>query len=389
MGSMMLFELPDCLAERCRAVNQAKPKSGGDFVLYWMRTACRAHENPALDVALITSRALDRPVLVYHALAETYPYASDRHHTFILEGARDVQAAMMERGIGYAFHLERPGHRGRNLLSLAERACLVVTEEMPVEPIRGWTKQLAKAVATPVFAVDTACIVPMALTKRAYDRAFAFKKATEKLRATRVSQPWDEIEPPHAAYLSHELPFQPMDLQAASIPDLVTACAIDHTVGPAPQTRGGSVAGYERWIAFRDRRLKRYAHNRNDALRLDAVSRMSAYLHYGQVSPFRLARDAAEIGGAGAEKFLDELLVWRELSYAWCFHRRDHDQLSALPDWAIESLREHQDGPRPDIFSWETLARGRTGEPLWDAAQASLRIHGELHNNVRMTWGKA
>jgi predicted NAD/FAD-dependent oxidoreductase len=37
----------------------------------------------------------------------------------------------------------------------------------------------------------------------------------------------------------------------------------------------------------------------------------------------------------------------------------------------------------------ERLIRGKTGDPLWDAAQTSLLVHGELHNNVRMTWGKA
>ena len=48
-----------------------------------------------------------------------------------------------------------------------------------------------------------------------------------------------------------------------------------------------------------------------------------------------------------------------------------------------------KDDPRPAHFTLEMLARGRTDEALWDAAQASLLIHGELHNNVRMTWGKA
>ena len=208
----MLFELPDCLAERCRAVNETKPKSGGDFVLYWMRTACRAHENPALDVALITSRALDRPVLVYHALAETYPYASDRHHTFMLEGARDVQAEMAPRGIGYAFHLERQGHRGRHLVALAGKAALVVTEDMPVDPLRTWTKRLAEATSAPVWAVDTACIVPMRLVGRAHDRAFAFRRATEQLRQERLSRVWQEVESDRGAFMPDDLPFEPLDL---------------------------------------------------------------------------------------------------------------------------------------------------------------------------------
>jgi deoxyribodipyrimidine photolyase len=34
------------------------------------------------------------------------------------------------------------------------------------------------------------------------------------------------------------------------------------------------------------------------------------------------------------------------------------------------------------------LARG-SGDRLWDLAQRSLLVHGELHNNLRMTWAKA
>jgi deoxyribodipyrimidine photolyase len=50
---------------------------------------------------------------------------------------------------------------------------------------------------------------------------------------------------------------------------------------------------------------------------------------------------------------------------------------------------DHQDDPREAVYSWERLCRGQTGDALWDAAQKSLLVHGELHNNVRMTWGKA
>ena len=122
----------------------------GTFILYWMRTAVRAHENPALDVALAVGAARQLPVFVYHALSERYPYASDRHHTFILEGARDVQAECAARGIGYAFHLERPGHRQPALRQLASNAALVVTETMPLPPLDTWTRQLAARISAPV-----------------------------------------------------------------------------------------------------------------------------------------------------------------------------------------------------------------------------------------------
>jgi deoxyribodipyrimidine photolyase len=31
----------------------------------------------------------------------------------------------------------------------------------------------------------------------------------------------------------------------------------------------------------------------------------------------------------------------------------------------------------------------QSGDAFWDAAQQQLQCTGELHNNVRMTWGKA
>jgi len=360
----------------------------GKFVVYWMRTAVRGHENPALDVALSLANERGVPLLVYHAVSECYPYASDRHHTFILEGARDVARELRHRGIPYALHVERPSHRGPHLRDLAQRAVAVVTEDFPLDPLRAWTMALAEHAH--VAAVDTACVVPTRLVGQAYDRAFAFTRATKALRAARVGAPWVDVEPafPMAA---PELPFASVDAETMDLPALIASTDIDHSVGPVPHTRGGSIAGYARFAAFVEGALDPYHRRRNDPLTEGpaAVSRMSAYLHYGHVSPMRLARMAIARGGAGAEKFLDELLTWRELAYAFCTLTPAVDTLAALPAWAQASLEAHREDPRAWIPSWETLARGQTGDRLWDAAQTSLQVHGELHNNVRMTWGKA
>ena len=37
------------------------------------------------------------------------------------------------------------------------------------------------------------------------------------------------------------------------------------------------------------------------------------------------------LGGAGAEKYLDELLIWRELAWAFCYHEPHHETLAAIP----------------------------------------------------------
>lgn len=379
--------LPTRLRERTRLVGHPQERPKGELVLYWLHHAMRAHENPALDVAVTLANRFQLPLLVYQAVPERYPYASDRHHTFILEGARDLEEQFDERGIHYALHVETRQNHGPHLRELCKRAAVLVTEELPVQPFRTWTDQLVRSATTPVLCVDTACIVPMQIVGGAYERAYQFRKETQSLYAERIAHQWEDAEPNLTASFA-ALPFEPIRLSNRDIADIVSACEVDHGIAPVPHTRGGSAAGYKRWEDFRSNGLDAYAKRRNDPL-YDGTSRLSPYLHYGMISPLRVAREAADSNSQGAEKYLDELLIWRELAYTFCFYRRDHESLAALPDWARQTLAEHRLDPRPVIHSWETLARAQTGDSLWDAAQRSLLIHGELHNNVRMTWGKA
>lgn len=379
-------DLPNYLRERATRLNDRPTNPSGRRVVYWMRTAVRGHENPALDAALCIGQRLGLPVLVYHAVSERYPFASDRHHRFILEGARDVAAELHRRGIAHALHVERPGHRQPALTHLAEGAAALVTEDMPWAPLDRWAARVAKAAPCAMLRVDTACLVPMPAVGRAHDRAFAFRKATQNQRAARIAHPWREVETGTLPRDAGDLPFQPVDIDTVDISALIASCAIDHTVGPIAHTPGGSRAGYARWAAFKAGPIKRYGKARNDAVERQAVSRMSPYIHYGQVSPFRLALEAAALG---ADKWLDEFLVWREMAHGFCRFGPDVDSLDAVPDWARESLAHGETDRRDAIYSWEALARARTHNALWNAAQTSLLRNGELHNNLRMSWGKA
>ena len=383
-----LSTLPPHLAERSRWLRAPAAPLRGDCVLYWLRAAMRVGENPALDVARCIARAHDLSLLVYQSISQRYPYASDRHHRFMLEGARDVQRQMTAAGISYCFHLETPEHREPRLLELAERAALVVTEDMPTAPAQDFLAALADRTATPIACVDSACVVPMRLTGKAFTRAFEFRDATRELYKARIPLEWPEPEAQAEPFDLERLGWRGVDLQSADLAALTGECDIDHAVAPVADTPGGSLAGYARWQQFLAAGLKHYAKRRNDALD-DGVSRMSAYLHYGMVSPMRLAREARAARTGGSSKFLDELLIWRELAYGFCHYRRDHASWLALPGWARETLSAHAGDSRPARYSWEQLARAQTDDDLWNAAQLSLLRQGELHNNLRMTWGKA
>ena len=111
---------------------------------------------------------------------------------------------------------------------------------------------------------------------------------------------------------------------------------------------------------------------------------MSAYVNLGMICPRRMARDAQ---AAGAVKFLSEFLGFRESSHLWCLlHPGGYADASvAVPAWAKAQLSADY-ASAPTLTALES---GQTGDVSWDDCQRCLVISGELHNNVRMAWGKA
>ena len=121
------------------------------------------------------------------------------------------------------------------------------------------------------------------------------------------------------------------------------------------------------------------------------ASRMSAYVNMGMICPYRMARDAR---AAGSDKFVDEFCGFRESAHLWCLlHPAGYaDAKIAVPAWARQQLARHE--PEADDDASATpgileLEAGRSGDSLWDDCQRCLVLSGELHNNVRMAWGKA
>ena len=368
--------LPPHLHERLEP-NAPAPRAG-DFVIYWMRVAARTTENPALDVALTAAAALGKPVFIFHELSERDRFANDRLHTFILEGAREVQLSCAQRDLGYAFHLG-----GEPVLrELAKRAALVVADFMPVQSLLQQDAELAREV--PLWRVDASCLAPVWSVSKSVDRAIDFRELAQPLWDERISREWIDVPAVGPAWLP-ELGFAPVDLQRASLPELVASGQLDHTIPPVHHTPGGMSAGLSRWRKFKSEKLARYAEDRGDPL-LEGTSRLSAYFHFGHLSAFLVAREAASLN---ATAFLERLLLWRELSWHFCLHHPQHDQVDALPAWARDTLRAHERDGRRFLPSTEQLARAQTGDLAWDAAQRQLLIHGELHPSMRMTWGKA
>ena len=113
-----------------------------------------------------------------------------------------------------------------------------------------------------------------------------------------------------------------------------------------------------------------------DQLGLDGTSRLSPYLHFGQIGPRQIWETAAHGAGEGTRRFIAEI-GWREFSYHLLYH---------FPHTPTEPLRtEFEDFPwetDPDHLSkWQ---QGKTGYPVVDAAMRQLWQTGWMHNRARM-----
>jgi len=381
--------LPEHLKERC-IVRSNNVREHPSFVLHWMRTAIRLDECPTFDTAVHIASTKDVPLLIYHGIDERYPQASYRHHRFLLEGAADVADRAESLSVDHIVHVSRKGTRGPYLLDLAKESGLVITDMVDLDPWISWTEKLIGNCC--LVEVDSHCVLPRPIFGKTIDRPFRFREATKKQMRIRASLNWPRMKlRPKRMPNSWNPPFSPVDVRLELAKDggaeLMSGCDIDPTVVPVNELKGGTSSATERWLNWCKTGLRRYHLNRNNAALSDGVSGMSPWIHYGMISVTQIVRETSEIGGKGAEKFLEEMLVFREHAQHHAHALNHPEKWSHIPEWAISSWADRT-GPISELSPMQ-LERSSTGDVLWDSAQTGLLRHGTMHNNVRMTWGKA
>ena len=93
--------------ERVVQLNDIPVNPDAKYVLYWMQMFKRVENNHSLIYAIRQANELKLPLVVYEGLKYYYPWASDRIHTFILEGVEEKRKAFEKFGIRYVFYLQK------------------------------------------------------------------------------------------------------------------------------------------------------------------------------------------------------------------------------------------------------------------------------------------
>lgn len=403
---------------RIRACNDRPVDSSGELVLYWMIAARRAHHSFALDRAVDHATALRKPLVILEPLRIGYRWASDRLHRFVIDGMADNERRFAGTPVLYYPYVEPTLDAGKGLVeALAARAAVIVTDDYPAFFLPRMVQAAAARSPVRVEKIDGNGLYPMREAERVFTTAASFRRHLQKHLREHLDL---DARPKADALAGAAL------APRASLPAAITkrwprasaallagdraalaALPIDHAVGVAPR-RGGAVAAQETLQSFVEKRIDRYAEERNDP-DSDAASRLSPYLHFGHVSAHDVferlmkrakwsekklaakahgSRDGWWNASPEVDAFLDGLVTWRELGFNMCALRDDYDRFETLPAFALQTLREHAKDPRPVLYSLAELEGARTHDEVWNAAQRELVREGRMHNYLRMLWGK-
>jgi deoxyribodipyrimidine photo-lyase len=369
---------------RVRVRQVGAPREGGRCVLYWMQRAMRIVDNPALDVAIDAGNILSLPVVVFFSVIPNYPNANLRHYHFLAQGLRDVEADALERGVGFVVR-RHPDNSVEKFIEEVDAAMLIGDENPCREPER-WRRVFAKKLKIPYWTVDADVVVPSRIFGRSFALLHHFRPHLKaELPTFLVAGP--ERKPDYEWK-------KPRSLVSFNTAEDITRGfdRLDRSVGPVDSFTGGTHAALKRLREFVRAGLKDYGEKRNHP-EVQGTSQLSPYLHFGHISPITIAlavRAAAEQGHAAqsaADKFLDELIGWRELAVLYVQHEPNYDNWEAAAPWARKTLIAHA-GDGRERMGFEKLERGETGDDLWDAAQRQMVTTGWMHNFMRMYWAK-
>jgi len=369
-------------------LNGYPPRSGGRYVVYWAQANRRVDSNHALSFAAHLANSLGLPVLFYEGLTCSHPHANYRLHAFILEGVPDNAARAAALGIGYVFYYRRRRSDPDDIVyRLAADAAAVVTDDYPGYLVRDHNRSVSRKIGIPYYAVDASCIVPMEHFGKQEYAAYTIRPKIHRVlqehlkpvAPIRIKKRWMGALPSFHTEVTHE-----------SIPALLAASEIDHSVAPSAEFRGGRREAKRRLRHFLTHNLKRYARlSREPSER--STSQLSPYLHFGHISSLEIAlavQDYAAEHKLIATEFLEQLIVRRELAFNFARYGPSPDKLASLPIWAQTTLKKHAKDRRKPLYTSRQFEQADTHDPLWNATQRELLRDGVIQGYYRMYWGK-
>lgn len=376
---------------RIRVVkNQSQPTDQPGPVVYWMFRDQRLSDNWALIHAVDQANKANVPVAVAFNLFDQFLGAKARQLGFMLRGLKELSRDI-EETIQIPFFLFQ-GEAIDTIPNFLKEcgASLLVTDFSPLRQVKSWKDEICKRVgdSVSIHEVDAHNVVPVwiASQKLEYSAKTLRGKINKLLPEYLINFPL--LGSPIEKWATTSLPIDWDKLIAdvvrigAEVPEL-------EWCEPGEKAAKEVLMGNKN--GFLTKRLKNYSTDRNNPLKIKALSGLSPYLHFGQISAQRCALEARNVrthSPQAVDTFLEELIVRRELADNFCYYQPHYDSLQGAWEWARKSLMDHASDKREHIYTREQLEKAQTADLLWNASQLEMVHYGKMHGYMRMYWAK-
>jgi deoxyribodipyrimidine photo-lyase len=350
-------------SNRARELNHHLYEQG--IVVYWMNRDQRIDDNWALLEAQHWANEYHVPLVIVFTLMPTLGESIDKAHhridDWMKQGLNLVQQHSERLNIPFVILQGSPEQILPKFLQEV-KAGLLVTDFSPLRMMRKSRDTLAMELRIPMIEVDAHNVCP----------AFFI---TDKLEWGAYT-----LRPKiHRALSTYLVPFPSLKKQTLAWTYLGKPFTLTRSKNNSFMPPNDAL---KEFIA---NRLVKYE-KRNDPNE-QATSRLSAYLHFGQLSAQRIALEV-RASGLPSESFLEELIVRKELADNFCLFQPHYDRFEGFPAWAQKTLNAHRNDQREFMYDYPTFAEGKTHDDAWNAAQLQMVKTGYMHGYMRMYWAK-
>jgi len=358
---------------------QAGNQTNGS-VIYWMSRDQRVHDNWALLFAQQLAMGKKRPLSVIFNLVPDFLEATIRQYGFMIKGLKEVEIELKKFDIPFFLLTGKPEIEIPKFLNSVKTSNLV-SDFDPLKIKRIWKREVSKKIKIPFYEVDAHNIVPcLVVSDKTEFGAYTIRPKIHRL----LPEFMDEYPELKKMKRSKSLTSDKIDWEKVT-----NNLKINKKVKEIDWIQSGESAASSVLKDFLENKLEHYSQDKNDPNK-NALSNLSPYLHFGQISAQRVALAIQQIhpDSKSSEVFLEELIVRRELADNFCYFNPNYDSFNGFHDWAKKTLNEHRNDKRKFTYSLKEFENADTHEDLWNAAQTELLFTGKMHGYMRMYWAK-
>lgn len=337
--------------------------------ILWVRNDLRLRDNQALDYAI----SLGRPIVPVFILEdEGSDWSLGRASRWWLHYAlKDFQQKLNALGLQFIFKREKSVESCLcDLVKSVKAECIVWNrryDQVGMETdMRVIKKMRSLGVKVETF-IGNVLFEPGSILNKSGKPYRVFTPFYNHVRDIIIEKSY-LISPRHLVKYDYSVRSEELDSF-----NLLSAIKFDQDLGA---TWDPSIDGGERLLEkFVSDKIREYSLSR-DFPAVEGTSRLSPYLHFGQISVKQIYSVLSSLPTSVRDPYYRQI-IWRE--FAWTI-------LYFFPETASLSFKKEFEN-----LGWEfneelfnCWREGRTGYPIVDAGMRELRETGWMHNRVRM-----